>query len=108
MLSRLLSLFGGLKAGILGVAGIVAGLWALWAKRKINRQADTIDHQDRVIRGHQAKEKVHEQDRVLETEADDHIAEIRKKVDHAERPEQAAQVVGDALNEYFGSKVDNK
>ncbi len=90
-----------LKAFWKPVAALLAGAILLWRNRRLKA---TVERQDAVIKGHQAKEKVHNQDLELESAADTQIDDLRERVSRAESPEQAAQIVGDALNEYFGGK----
>ena len=101
MISTILTLIGGIKGEIIGAIGLLGGLWVLWMKRKNrNLQVENTELKQ-VNRMHEAKEKVHEQDRALETEADKQIEEIHEKVNQADTPEQAAQVVADGLNQFF-------
>ncbi len=90
-------------AGLALAAG--GGLLVLLFQRwRIKRKDAVIDRQEHVIKAHEAKEQVHEQDRELEKDADTQINDIRERVDTAESPEKAAQAVADGLNEFFGSK----
>lgn len=102
MIDLILSLLGGFKGLIVGAFSLIAGIWALWAKRKIGRQADTIAEQDRAISTYKVKEEVHQQDGKTDAEAYQKILELEEKVDHAESPEQAAGHVSGALDGYFG------
>ena len=107
MIGTIFSVIGGLKGAILGGIGLLASLFALfWRGRFKREQAKNVEYQQ-VVKVHEAKERIHEQDQTLETEVDKQIEDIHEKVNQAETPEEAAKVVADGLNDFFGGdKLD--
>lgn len=103
MIDTILSLIGGIKGLIIGGLGLFGGLWAIWQRRTINKQKDTISQQTQVIKGHEAKEKVHVKDQEVDVDADNKVDNLREQVEHAGNQEAAAGQVGSALNGYFGA-----
>ena len=93
-----------LKAFWRPIAGLLAGLLVLFQRWRNRRLKARIDQQNQVIRGHQAKDEVHRQDREIDADADSQINDLRGRVQQAETPEAAAQTVSDGLNEFFGGK----
>ena len=83
-----------------GVGGLFIFLFQRWSIKHKNK---VIERQDQAIRVHVAKEQIHELDRTLESETDQQLSEINKKVNQADTPEQAAGVVAEELNKYFGT-----
>ncbi len=100
MIDLILSLIGGFKGLIVGAFGLIAGIWALWAKRKIGRQAETIEQQDRAISTYKVKEQIHSQDQATDTKTDQTVRELYEKI-LKEEPEQAAGEVAESDRQVF-------
>lgn len=95
IVSQLIGYSKWLLAGLGGLAVILLQRW------RNKRLAETVERQGQVIRGHEAKEEINRQDKVIDGETDTQINDLRRKVDGAETPEHAAQEIASGLNDYF-------
>lgn len=106
MIETLFAIFGKWLMPVTVLFTLVLGLFQRW---RTNRLREQLDDAQRANQMHEVKEKVHEQDQVLESGADNEIEKIRDKVNQAGTREQAAEEVANGLNDYFKpSEVINK
>lgn len=80
MIETFFSLISGVKGLIVIGLGFLASLWAFWAKRKMNKQQETINWQDRVISTHKVADQIRSKDK----ETEKGIEEIKDEVDKAD------------------------
>jgi uncharacterized protein YpuA (DUF1002 family) len=103
MIEILLSLIGGLKGLIVGGLGLLGGIFAFYYKTKFNRERQEKEEYRQANRMHEAKEEVHRQDQATDATVEQQINEVRDRVDKAPNQEEAANEMGQVLNDYFNS-----
>lgn len=99
-----ISLLGGIPTLLLTAGGAILGVLMLWFRAKARRQEETIDRLTTVNQAHQKIEQVHQEADTINAQAQQEIREVQDRVDKADSPEQAAQEVCTAINDFFNPK----
>jgi|WetSurMetagenome_2_1015567.scaffolds.fasta_scaffold05768_6 hypothetical protein len=107
MLATILAILGKIWPFILLVVGGIFWLINSWQKGKIKGQKQTIEELKNAEEVYKVKEDINKYDEQIRDKTDKQINQFEDQVQQAPTEEGKGEIVGDALDDYFGSK-ENK
>jgi hypothetical protein len=97
-----------IKSILIAAGSAIIGIVYWLMKRKLKNQEETINRQETAIDVYKEDHEIHKEDNKIDSETSKEIEEIKDKVSDAPTEKEAAEVVSDSLNDFFGGDKDKK